>query len=135
MYRIFLLLWTALLVVSWISHGYCYNHLQVAPREAEFPFVYELTHRFQARYVDAFHYQMCPVAEVTSVISVTVPFLIMGIFAVLSPERFRTFTRVHKIRVLPSDRMKSIDVRGYGIVMVVFVSFVTTIFVLARSSN
>ena len=135
MYRMFLLLWAVLLVGGVIGSGYCYNHLQVSPREPQFPFVYELTYRFQARYVDYFHYQMCPVAEVTFAISFIGPLLIMGISAILSPEPFRAFTRAHDVRVLPFDRMKSIDIRGYGVVMVVIAGLATTIFVLARSSN
>jgi hypothetical protein len=138
MYRMFQLLPAVLVLVGVISslvRGYCYNRLQTSPREPQFPFVYELTHRFQARYVDHFHYQVCPVSEVAFAVGLVGPLLIIGFLALLWPERFRAFWLIHGIGGLPLDRMQSIDIRGYGVIVVVLVGLMTTVFVFAQSSN
>ena len=121
-------------VISLMVQGYCFDRLQISPREPRAPFVYELTHRFQARYVDQFHYQLCPASEIASAVGIIGPILIVGVFALLAPELFRA-SRLGRIQGLPLARMKSIDIRGYGIVVVFFAGLVTTILVLARSSN
>ena len=65
-------------IIGSLAHGYCYYRLQISPREPHYPFVYELTHRFQARYVDFYHYQACPVAEVASAIGI-IGFVLIGV--------------------------------------------------------
>jgi hypothetical protein len=73
MYRVSQILVAVLAVVggmSFLANGYCYYRLQLSPHEPDYPFVYELTHRFQARYVDFYHYQACPLVEIASVIGI-----------------------------------------------------------------